>query len=115
LKKEAKTFIGLVAVAPSCRSVVGTDDMVVDPLGDEAARLVDRGFRVVDAVKGRAGPEGFQIPVAMNPKLAICGNDSTLTPASDGAELAPHPAKAPAYPIGRDRPPSGLPQQWCNP
>jgi hypothetical protein len=85
----------LVAVTTRRRAVIGTNDVVIDPFGDQAARLIDRGFRVVDAIERRAGAEGFEIPVPMNSKFAICSDDSSLATASDGAELAPHPAKAP--------------------
>jgi hypothetical protein len=111
LEKEAKTSSGLVAVASRRGAVIIAHDMMVDPFGNETARLVDRRFRVVNAVKGRAGTKGFQIPIAMNPELAIRGDDRTLTTASDGAELAPHPAKLLPIQFARDRPRSGLPQR----
>jgi hypothetical protein len=81
--------------------MVAEDDVMIDPLGDQAARLIDRGFGMMDAIEGRAGAEGFEIPIAMNSQLAIRGDDSALTTASDRAELAPHPAKAPVCPAGR--------------
>ena len=60
---------------------------------------------MVNAVEGRAGAERFEVPVAVDPELAIRGNDSTLATASDGAELAPHPAKS-SYLPDRTQPPA---------
>jgi hypothetical protein len=82
---------------------------MIDPFGNQTARLVDGGFRVVDAIQRRAGPEGLQVAVSMHPEFAIRGDDSTLATASDGAELAPHPAKAPVSKTAEIRPFPGWP------
>jgi hypothetical protein len=84
-----------VAVAARRRAIIGSNDVMVDPFGNQTARLVDRRFRMMDAVQRRAGPEGLQVAITVHPEFAICGDDSALATASDGAELAPHPAKAP--------------------
>jgi hypothetical protein len=71
------------------------DDMMVDPLGNQAPRLTDRGFGVMDAIEGRAGTERLHVPVAVNHQLAIGGNHGTLATPSDGAYVSPHPEKPP--------------------
>jgi hypothetical protein len=89
--------VSSVAVTARRRAAIGANDVVIDPFGDQAARLIDRGFGMMDTIERRAGAEGFEIPVPMNSEFAICSDDSTLATASDGAELAPHPAKAPFF------------------
>jgi hypothetical protein len=94
LKKKQK--LSSVAVAAGGRAALCADDVMVDPLGDEPARLIHRGFGMMNPVEGRAGTEGLQVPIAMYSEFAIRGNDSALATASDSAERAPHSAKAPA-------------------
>ena len=57
---------------------------MVDPLGDQSARLVQRGIGVVDAVEGRAGPERVGVRVATVDQLSIRGYDSTFAAPGDG-------------------------------
>lgn len=57
---------------------------MIDPLGDQAARLVQRRIGVVDAIESRAGPERVGVRVAAADQLPVCGHDRTLAAPGDG-------------------------------
>ena len=68
----------LVAVATWGGTVLVADDVMVDPLGDEAAGLVERGFGVMDAVERRAGRERVDVGRAFDAKLSVGRDDGPL-------------------------------------
>jgi hypothetical protein len=68
---------------------------MVDPFGHQTARLVNRRFGMVDAVKGRASAEGVHVPITVNHQFPVSGHNRTLTTTSDGAYVTRHPETAP--------------------
>ena len=60
---------------------------MIDPLGHQTPSLIDRGFRVVDAVQGGAGLEGRHIVGADVAKLTIGGNHGAFAPPADLTSL----------------------------
>jgi hypothetical protein len=69
--------------------------MMVDPFGDQTARLIHRGFGMVDTIKRGASAEGVHIAITVNHQLTIGCHDCTLTTPSDGAYVSRHPETAP--------------------
>jgi len=61
--------------------------MVVDPFGDETARLIDRGFGMMDAVERGAGLECGHVIRTDLAQLAIRGDDGSFASAADLAFL----------------------------
>lgn len=57
---------------------------MVDPLGDQPARFVQRGVGMVDAIQGRAGPERVGVRVATADQLAVRGHDRTFAAPGNG-------------------------------
>ncbi|GAB6853939.1 hypothetical protein JCM15831A_09630 [Asaia astilbis] len=66
------------AIAPRGRALVLTNDMMIDPFRNEATRFVDRGFRMVDAVKGRACRKSLNIRLANIPQFFVRRDDGAF-------------------------------------
>jgi hypothetical protein len=79
-KKQQKTFVSwawgagpaaALTRAAGCWAVIAFDHVMIDPLCNQAARLVQRRFGVVDAVERRAAFEGGEVFLPAAPQLAI--------------------------------------------
>ena len=77
----------LVAVAAGGGTAIAADEVMVDPLRDQAAGLVQRRLGVVDAVQGRAGPERVQVGRAVAAQIAVGGDHGALAAARDMAGI----------------------------
>ena len=88
--EPVSTHPALGAVAAGGRAAVAPHHVMINPLGDEAACLVHRCFRMVNAVKRRAGLECRHIVRAEVAQVAVGSDDGTLAAAGDLTDILTH-------------------------
>lgn len=84
--------VGSVALAAVCGTGALLDHVMVDPFRHQPPGLVQRGFGMVDAVKGRAGMESRHIAGPNATQFLVGGDYGTLTFTSDATVFNRHDA-----------------------
>src|SRR5262245_38242165 len=60
------------------RTAVAAHDVMINPFGHQAPRLIHRSFRMMDAIKRGAGLERHHVIRAKLAQVAICGYHRAL-------------------------------------
>jgi hypothetical protein len=63
---------------------------MVDPFRHESAGLIDRRFRVMDAVQRRTSTKGVHVDIPVGAQFPVRGHDRPLTPTPDHALISSH-------------------------